>query len=85
MYENRKYVIVPTSEIDNVDFNQVLESSSDTCRYSVDRLSTFVKYEGEMPSSVAALSDISEEYTHSEILEILSTEQWTSAEDTQGA
>jgi hypothetical protein len=76
-YESRKYVIVPTSEINNIDFNEVLETSADTCSYSVDGTKTFVKYEGEQPPSIAALTLKSQEYTHDEILLILATEEWT--------
>jgi hypothetical protein len=76
-FENRRYVIIPASEINNVNFAEVLETSADTCRYSVDGTTTFVKYEGEMPVSVAAITGKSQEYSHSEILDILSTEEWT--------
>jgi len=80
-FENRKYVIIPTSEINNIDFTEVLETSAETCRYSVDGTKTFVKYEGEMPASVAAITNKSQEYTHSEILDILSGEEWTTPMD----
>ena len=76
-FENRKYVIIPTTEVDNIDFTEVLETSADTCRYSVDGTETFVKYEGDQPASVAAIESKSQEYTHSEILVILSSEAWT--------
>ena len=79
MFENRKYVIVPASEINNVNFSEVLETSAATCRYSVDGTKTFVKYEGTMPSSVQSISGKSIEYSHDEILDILSTPEWTSA------
>ena len=79
MFENRKYVIIPASEINNVNFSEVLETSAATCRYSVDNTKTFVKYEGAMPSSVQGISGKSIEYSHDEILDILSTPEWTSA------
>ena len=77
MFENRKYVIIPTSDIDSVDFSEVMETSSETCRYSVDGEYTFVKYDGDMPASVASISNRSKEYSHSEIIEVLSNTQWT--------
>lgn len=77
-FENRKYVIIPASEINNVNFSEVLETSAETCRYSVSGVNTFVKYEGAMPPSVAALISKSPEFTHDEILSILSTDEWTS-------
>lgn len=81
MYENRKYVIVPTAEINDVDFSEVMETAANTCRYSVDGTQTFIKYEGEQPASVAAITGKSEEYSHSEILAILATEEWTAPID----
>lgn len=81
MFESRKYVIIAAEEAALVDFNEVLETSAETCRYSVDGLQTFVKYESDMPSSIVALTSKSGEYTHSEILEILAGPEWTSPVD----
>jgi len=77
MYENRQYVIFSTTELDQVDFSQVLETSKDTVRKSVDETLTFVKYEDDMPSTVEALTTKQGPYTHEEILAILATEEWT--------
>ena len=76
-FENRKYVIIPSTEINNINFEEVLETSADTCRYSVDGTKTFVKYEGDMPVSVSAIADKSVEYKHTDILTLLSGEEWT--------
>jgi hypothetical protein len=84
MYENRKYVIIPTTKINDVDFSEVMETAANTCRYSVDGTQTFVKYEGEQPASVAAITGKSEEYSHSEVLAILATEDWTAPIDEMG-
>jgi hypothetical protein len=75
-FENRRYVIISATEINNVNFSEVLETSAETCRYSVDGSKTFVKYEGAQPESVAAITNKSQEYTHEEILDILNTEEW---------
>lgn len=72
----RKYVIIDSSEVSSVDFSQVLESSADTLRYSVDGTKTFVKFEGDTPSSLEGKT----QYTHSEILSILSGPEWTPTE-----
>ena len=77
MFENRNYMILSTSETGSVDFNEVLETSSQTLRLSVDESLTFVKWEGNIPSSVDSLSSKQGPYTHSEILSILSTDTWT--------
>lgn len=76
-FENRKYVIVPISEINNINFAEVLETSAATCRYSIDGTKTFIKYEGNMPPSVQGIVGKSQEYSHDEILAILSTTEWT--------
>jgi len=83
MYTNRHYIIFSTTELSNVDFSQVLETSIDTVRKSVDESKTFVKFEGDTPSSIQSLTTKEGPYTHSEIITILSTEEWTPEEDLQ--
>jgi len=76
--EPKYYVIFNVSELDKIDFEQVFETSIETVRKSVDGTLTFVKYKDEaMPSSVASLETKQGPYSHTEILEILSTEEWT--------
>jgi len=102
-FQNRRWLVIPTSIIGDIDFNQVHESNADSLRKSVDETLTFVKYEvsvveetytetfqdieteEEVTNTVEAgtygrpsvYSEEYTEYTHSEILELLSTEQWT--------
>ena len=77
MFNDRKYVVIFYSDIDQIDFTQVMETSAETVRRSIDGNLTFVKYEGEMPSSVAALANKSQEFTHEQFLVILSGPDWT--------
>ena len=77
MYEDRNYLIIPTSEVSKVDFSLVCETSADTLRKSVDGTKTFVKWDGEAPEFVADIVGAEGPYTHSEILEILSGSEWT--------
>ena len=102
-FENRRYLVIPTTITGSIDFNEVLETSVETLRLSVDGTQTFVKYEvTEVTESYTEFypdtetdemiettieagiygrpSIYSEEYgehTHTEILQLLSTEQWT--------
>jgi len=69
----KTYCIINSDEVGSVDFEQVFETSADTLRYSVDGTKTFVKYEGTQPSFLSGKT----EYTHSEILTILATDEWT--------
>ena len=43
-YENRRYLIIPTSITSSINFNEVFETSIDTLRLTVDETKTFVKY-----------------------------------------
>ena len=76
-YENRRFVIFEVTELSLINFNQVYETDADTVRKSVDGTKTFVKYDLPEPSSVTALTTKSQEYTYDEILQILSTPEWT--------
>ena len=80
MYENRKYVIFNTSETGSIDFSQVMETSVNTLRLNISGSQTVVKYEGSQPSSVAGLSSKSNEYTHTQILNVLTGSEWSHSE-----
>lgn len=76
-YEHRQYMIFKVSELELVDFSQVLETSIETVRKSVDGAKTFVKWNGDIiPSSVEALTTKEGPYKHEEIIYILSTQEW---------
>jgi len=78
MYENRQFAIFSTTELNQINFDEVLETSAETCRVSTDGTKTFVKWDGETPPpSVQALTTIQGYYTYEEILEILSGAEWT--------
>lgn len=103
MYENRRWLIIPTSIIESIDFSEVMESSPNSLRLSLDGTKTFVKYDitelledeiytyidaetnqemsNTTPAGIYGRPSFYEqglgEYTHSEILDILSNEEWT--------
>ena len=77
-FDNLRYMIVLASEVDQVDFSQVFETSPDTLRFSVDGVYTFFKWEGSTPSSIEALSYNEGPYTHKDILAILNSPKWLS-------
>ena len=72
----RTYVIINSSDVSSVDFSKVAETSADTLRYSLDGTKTFVKFEGDTPAFLDGLT----QSTHSEILVILATSDWSSNE-----
>ena len=75
-YENRKYVIINTSETGSIDFSQVNETSVDTLRFNISGSQTFVKFDGDTPSFL----DGKTQYSHSEILTILTGSAWSDNE-----
>jgi hypothetical protein len=138
--ENRRYIIFDASEAGLINFNEVLQTSVETLRLSVDETKALIKYDpspaqeevlyeegdpdiseevlyeegdptldeddprydpdvsvgdvrvierkvgdvkivgrtgDEVPPSVESLTTKSKGYTHAEILEVLSTEEWT--------
>jgi hypothetical protein len=77
-YENREFMIFNVSELSQINFTQVLETSTDTVRKSVDETKTFIKWDGiTIPSSVDSLTTKEGPYTYEEILDILATPEWT--------
>ena len=76
-YETREFMIFACSELDQIVFTEVLETSADTVRKSVDETKTFVKWDGTTPECVANLTTKEGPYTYDEILVILATPEWT--------
>lgn len=81
LYEHRSYMIFNVSELDQIDFSTVLETSAETVRKSVDETKTFVKWENDMPECVSNLTTKEGPYNHDEILAILSGTDWTAPMD----
>jgi hypothetical protein len=77
-YLNREFMIFNVSELNTINFNEVLETSEDTVRKSTDQTKTFVKWEGITPECVANLTTKEGPYTYEEFLIILATPEWAS-------
>ena len=76
-YGNREFMIFNVSELSNIDFTTVLETSEETVRKSVDGTKTFVKWDGLIPQCVIDLTTKEGPYTYTDIIQILSTSEWT--------
>ena len=87
MYENYKWVIFDSIESGSIDTSEVIATGNNHYHiqitgsnqsFSTDRDDNlcYVKYLGEMPSSVESLSTKSSEYTQSEILDIFLDTWW---------
>lgn len=66
------YTIILAEEISSIDFSQVLETSADSLRYSLDKSKVLLKFEGETPSFLVG----KQIYTYEEIMEILNSPTW---------
>ena len=74
---NRKYVIITKADVANVNFDQVLETSSSTLRYNNDNTKTFVKFKGDTPSFLDGKTILND----SEIKTELFKEEWKTEND----
>jgi hypothetical protein len=81
MYEHRNFAIFSLTEIDKIDFSQVLETSADTLRKSIDETRSFVKWDENQPEFVSTLATLEGPHTYDEMLNILNTEEWLSPEE----
>ena len=72
----RKYVIANSSEASGFDFSQLVDINESYSRKSLDGTLILARYEGSQPSFLSGNT----EYTHSEILTIMATDEWTSPE-----
>ena len=76
-FDHRHYVILSVSDIGNLAFSQIMETSLHTLRTSTDGTQTFVKYDEEEPACLSECSSRSEAYSHDEFLAIVSTAAWS--------
>lgn len=77
MSTSRSFMIFQTSELHLIEFSQVLETSAETVRRSIDLTKTFVNWEGnEIPPSVESLTTKEGPYTYEEMIQILANPEW---------
>lgn len=72
----REFIIFNISELSKINFEEVLETSADTVRLSLDGTKTFVKWEGTIPQFVQLLTTPEGPYTYQEMLQILDGSDW---------
>ena len=63
----KKYIIINTSELDSLDFNELKTTSKDTARKNLDESQVIVSYEGNIPSGLSGKT----EYTNDQLLVIV--------------
>ena len=81
-FNHRNFMIFNVSELNSVNFNEVLETSQDTIRKSIDETKTFVKWVGDsVPNSVDSLTTKEGPYHYEDMLTILASPFWTDPEE----
>jgi hypothetical protein len=70
-------MIFNVSEINKINFDEVLETSAQWLRKSVNNQKTLIKWDGDsIPSSVQTLTTSEGPYTYDEIIVILNSSEW---------
>jgi len=76
-YKNRSFVIFNVSELNLVNFDEVLQTNADTVRRSLDGTKTFIKWDGtNIPDFINDLTTKEGPYTYDEMTGILYTSEW---------
>ena len=79
----RTFIFFNSSEKALLDYSQLVETSQDTLRLSLDGTKTFVSYQSEtMPDTILALNSYIGPLTSEETKSILQTAEWLPAAPT---
>lgn len=77
MIEDEKHIIFSVTELEKINFDEVLETSIDTVRISSDGLKTFVRWDIiDTPQFVGTLLTKEGPYNINEMISILSESPW---------
>lgn len=77
----KSYTTIPLSELHNLDYSQLKITSADTAPLNVAKDTALIKWIGDMPSSVIAISTKGETLDYAGALALLSTPEWQSEEE----
>jgi len=73
----KKYVIINTSDLSNVDYSLVEQNSLETTRKSLDNSLALVSFYGNTPSFLENIT----QYNNNEIIDIVTSSDWQKEED----
>jgi hypothetical protein len=74
---DRKYIIIDKSELLVLNLDEVIETSVDTLRWSLDGTFTFIKFEGDVPLGL----EEKRQYSLNSISEVLGGGLWSDDRD----
>lgn len=73
----RKYLIILTSELSKIDFNQILERNISELGFNLDGTKTFIRWESESdPTFISDLTYTEGPFNNTEMINILATPEW---------
>lgn len=76
------YVIIQSTDKDNLDFNQVQENCYEITRKNSDNTKFIVEYTGELPSSISSLNSYDGPYNEESIFTVVTGSEWIYEIDT---
>jgi len=80
MHGFEHYAIINTSDLSNIDFSQIGETSADTLRYNLAGTEFVIKW-NTTPTFISDGSVVPvSELTHAEALALMATAEWTEPE-----
>ena len=77
MHGFEHYAIININDLDNVDFTQIGETSSETIRKSLDETMFVIKWQTEPDFIKDDVVIPLQVLTHEECLELMNTSEWT--------
>ena len=80
MHGFEHYAIIQTSDLANIDFSQIGETSADTLRYNLAQTEFVIKW-NTTPTFISDGTVVPvSELTHAEALALMATAEWTEPE-----
>ena len=84
-YEGRYYITIDAADLGSVNFDEVMETSVDTVRKSVDGTKAILKFippQGQAyPPSIQTINSKSQRYNWESIIELVATPEWVLEDD----
>jgi len=76
-YNNKTYAVLNIADIDSVNYSEVITTSKETARKSIDESQFIIKY-AETPSFISggAITPVSV-VSHEDALALMATDEWT--------
>ena len=72
----KKWITVPVTALAGLDYNNLLVTSADTAPRNIAGDTALIKWRGDMPSDVAAVSGKGTELDHAGAKTLLSSDDW---------